>query len=76
METFKIFLRILKLMKKNLPLYLTAIVMMTAMSSLFEVANSVFTKQVFDYAGNNNNRQAIIGLVMAALLAHRARRGA
>lgn len=68
METFKIFLRILKLMKKNLPLYLIAIAMMTAMSSLFEVANSVFTKQVFDYAGNNNNRQAIIGLVMAALL--------
>ncbi len=68
MQTFKIFVRTLKVMKKQLFIYLTAIIMMTVMSSLFEVANSAFTKQVIDCSQEKNINVTVIKLLVTALL--------
>ncbi len=50
MSTLKSLVKSLKLMGRRLPLYITAIFMMTAMSALFEVAGSLFIEIVVDAA--------------------------
>ncbi len=50
MSTMKNLIQSLKLLEKRLPLYITAIFMMTAMSALFEVAGSLFIEIVVDAA--------------------------
>ena len=68
MNTFKTFVRALKIMKKNLFIFLAAIVAMTAFSSLFEVADSVFARQVMDYAGQHNISEASSKLTATTVL--------
>ena len=50
MSTLKSLIKSLKLLGRRLPLYITAIFMMTAMSALFEVAGSLFIEIVVDAA--------------------------
>lgn len=50
MSTLKSLVKSLKLLGRRLPLYITAIFMMTAMSALFEVAGSLFIEIIVDAA--------------------------
>lgn len=70
MSITKSLIKSLKMMGKRLPLYLLAIVMMTALNALFEVAGSVFMKIVFDCAGKGSvteSKTAMIITIVAGI---------
>ena len=64
MSITKSLVKSLKMMGKRLPLYLLAIVMMTALNALFEVAGSVFMKIVFDCAGKGSVTESKTAMII------------
>ncbi len=64
MSITKSLIKSLKMMGKRLPLYLLAIVMMTALNALFEVAGSVFMKIVFDCAGKGSVTESKTAMII------------
>lgn len=64
MSITKSLIKSLKMMGKRLPLYLLAIVMMTALGALFEVTGSVFMKIVFDCAGKGNVTESKTAMII------------
>ncbi len=72
MSTFKSLVKSLKLLGRRLPLYITAIFMMTAMSALFEVAGSLFIEIVVNAAEKgvvDTYAQDIIGAIILGIVA-------
>lgn len=72
MSTFRSLIKSLKLLGRRLPLYLTAIFMMTAMSALFEVAGSLFIEIVVDAAEKGDIEtyvQDMIGTIVLGIVA-------
>ena len=65
MNIIKSLIKSLKMMEKRLPLYLLAIVMMTALNALFEVAGSIFMKIVFDCAGKGSVTESKTAIIIA-----------
>lgn len=72
MSTLKSLIKSLKLLGRRLPLYITAIFMMTAMSALFEVAGSLFIEIVVDAAEKgavDTYVQDMIGVIILGIVA-------
>ena len=68
MSAMKNLIQSLKLLEKRLPLYITAIFMMTAMSALFEVAGSLFIEIVVDAAKSGSTDTYIKDMAGAIVL--------
>ena len=68
MSTFKSLIKSLKLLGRRLPLYITAIFMMTAMSALFEVAGSLFIEIVVDAAEQGDAHAYVYNMAGAIIL--------
>ncbi len=71
MSIFKSLIKSLKFMERRLPLYITAIFMMTAMSALFEVAGSIFIEIVVDVAEKGSVDtyvQNMIGVIILGIV--------
>ncbi len=68
MSTFKSLIKSLKLLGRRLPLYITAIFMMTAMSALFEVAGSLFIEIVVDAAEKGDAHAYVHNMAGAIIL--------
>ena len=68
MSTFKSLIKSLKLLGRRLPLYITAIFMMTAMSALFEVAGSLFIEIVVDAAEQGDAHAYVHSMAGAIIL--------
>lgn len=68
MNAFKIFVRTLKVMKNKLFIYLVAIVMMTVMSSMIEIASSILTKQILECAQNESVDGVMVNLIITTAL--------
>lgn len=68
MSTFKSLIKSLKLLGRRLPLYITAIFMMTAMSALFEVAGSLFIEIVVDAAEQGDAHAYVHNMAGAIIL--------
>lgn len=72
MSTLKSLIKCLKLLGRRLPLYITAIFMMTAMSALFEVAGSLFIEIIVDVAEEgavNTYARDMIGVIVLGIVA-------
>ncbi|MBO5335904.1 MAG: ABC transporter ATP-binding protein [Lachnospiraceae bacterium] len=72
MSTLKSLVKSLKLLGRRLPLYITAIFMMTAMSALFEVAGSVFIEIIVDAAEKgavDTYARDLIGVIILGIVA-------
>ena len=72
MSTWKLFVKSLRMMDKRMPLYLLAIIMMTTLGALFDVAGSVFMKKIFEYAalGTTEGLGAeLMVIILAAVVA-------
>ncbi len=72
MSTLNSLIKSLKLLGRRLPLYITAIFMMTAMSALFEVAGSLFIEIVVDAAEKgavDTYARDMIGVIILGIVA-------